>query len=157
MTRTTPFFLAVFALLALSGCQVSGVGDPCVPQAIPSGGFQFKDIVIETTSVMCRTRVCLVYQFVGDPTHTFTTEENNTCKTPDGGVVADAGALGNDPLCTTRDYVSDHVYCTCRCGSDDPSIPTCACPGGFSCRELQQGGGASVEGSYCVRSSALLP
>jgi hypothetical protein len=156
MTRLTPFCIATFALLTLAGCQTSGVGDPCVPQAIPSGGFQERDIVIETTSVMCRTRVCLVYKFTGDPTHDFTSEDENTCEPlADSGVSEDAGPLERDPLCRTRDYIRDHVFCTCRCDSDDPNVPTCDCPGGFACVALQQGGGASVEGSYCVRDSLV--
>jgi hypothetical protein len=152
MTRLTPLRFVAFALLALTGCQTSGVGDPCVPQAIPAGGFTEKDIVIETTSVMCRTRVCLVYKFTGDPTRSFTSEEENTCEAQaDSGLPPDSSALLLDPLCRLRENIREHVYCSCRCDSDDPNIPTCDCPGGFVCTSLQQGGGASVEGSYCVR------
>lgn len=154
MTRLTPLCLAAFALLVTAGCQTSGVGDPCVPQAIPAGGFKERDIVIETTSVMCRTRVCVVYGFTGDPTHEITAN-GNTCDVPDGGLAPDASPISGDPLCRSQDEIREHVFCTCRCDSDDPSIPTCGCPGGFTCTKLQQGGGASVEGSYCVRNSIL--
>lgn len=155
MTRSTLISLATFAFLALTGCQTSGVGDPCVPQAIPAGGFGAKDIVIETTSVMCRTRVCLVYQFEGDPTHEVLPDGTNTCdldgKTPDGTPTMIPTA--DDPLCATRQDIRDHVYCSCRCGASaaNSNVPLCDCPSGFSCTPLQEGGGPGVEGSYCVR------
>lgn len=162
MIRSTTLSLAAFALLALSGCQTSGVGDPCVPQAIPAGGFNAKDIVIETTSVMCRTRVCLVYGFTGDPTHEYVSLTDNTCDTSgsamDGGVVQDdAGVidpLATDPLCQTRERIREHVYCSCRCDTTatNSDVPLCDCPSGFSCLPLQEGGGPGVEGSYCVRN-----
>lgn len=162
---TSASLLAV-SLVALfaTGCQTSGVGDPCIPQAIPPGGFREGDIVIETTSVMCRTRVCLVTGFTGDPTREIIDENNNTCD-PDAAVqdaiardaavpLDDAGEVDEtaDPGCRTRAEVREHVYCSCRCGTTgDLNVPTCDCPSGFQCTELQQGGGSSVAGSYCVR------
>ncbi len=152
MTRSTTLLLAAFASWALAGCEVSAVGDPCVPQAIPAGGFREQDIVIETTSVMCRTRVCLVYGFTGDPTHEYVSPTEHTC---DLDAAADAGSPGDplaDPLCRTREDIRESVYCSCRCDSTgDTNVPLCDCPSGFSCVALQEGGGAGVEGSYCVR------
>lgn len=168
MTRSshasTLLLAASLVTLLASGCQTSGVGDPCIPQAIPAGGFREGDTVIETTSVMCRTRVCLVYKFTGDPTHEIINPDENTCDVDaavqsafarDAAVgVDDAGQADEtlDPTCHTRDSIREHVYCSCRCGTTgDVNVPTCDCPGGFECRELQQGGGSSVAGSYCVR------
>lgn len=142
---------APFAVLALTGCQTSGVGEPCIPQAIPAGGFQTNDIVIETTSVMCRTRVCLVYKFQGDPTQEVLPDGTNTCDPfyDDAGVLVDGGI--DEATCKAREFIRDHVYCSCRCDSPDPSVPLCNCPGGFTCTALQEGGGSGLEGSYCVR------
>lgn len=158
MTRSTLISLATFALLALSGCQTSGVGDPCVPQAIPAGGFDAKDIVIETTSVMCRTRVCLVYGFAGDPTHEYISPTENTCDLdglkPDM-VTPALTPFDDDLLCKTRTEIREHVYCSCRCDTTaaNSTVPLCDCPGGFVCTDLQEGGGPGVEGSYCVRGT----
>lgn len=166
-SRYTSTLLCAASLvtLLLGGCQTSGVGDPCIPQAIPAGGFRNGDTVIETTSVMCRTRVCLVYQFTGDPTREIIDENSNTCDV-DAAVQAahavdaavaldDAGQVDEttDPGCKTRAEIRDSVYCSCRCGTTgDLNVPTCDCPSGFECRELQPGGGSSVAGSYCVRN-----
>lgn len=161
MTRSTLISLSAFVLLALTGCQSSDVGDPCIPQAIPAGGFAPQDIVIETTSVMCRTRVCLVYEFAGDPTHEFISLDEHTCELD--GFDEDGVALNpdgsqwylDDLLCRSRHDIREHVYCSCRCdtGVADSNVPLCDCPNGFACVELQEGGGPGVEGSYCVRSA----
>jgi len=155
--------LVTLVTLMVGGCQTSGVGDPCIPQAIPAGGFRDGDTVIETTSVMCRTRVCLVYKFTGDPTREIINENENTCDpdaalqdaiSRDASALDDAGNLDptNDPGCNPREEIREHVYCSCRCGTTgDLNVPICDCPGGFECKELQQGGGSSVAGSYCVR------
>lgn len=144
-SRSRALFPALFAaapllLVALgaSGCQTSGVGEPCVPQAIPADGYKLDEIVIETTSVSCRTRVCLVDgTFAGNPA--------NVC---DENGQSDSGID-----CEPAGEIRDSIYCSCRC--DAPAnldVPTCSCPGGFTCQELSQGGSDSTAGSYCVRS-----
>ncbi len=72
--------LGTIALAALlSGCPATGVGDPCVPQhpvftgapgehVCPAGGpdsacFVGTEVYIETRSLQCRTRVCMVYHW----------------------------------------------------------------------------------------------
>ncbi len=63
--------LLVIGLLAFGpaavGCNAPGVGDPCTPENIPSDGFNGSEAYLETSSVQCRTRVCMVYQLQGDP------------------------------------------------------------------------------------------
>ena len=59
--------------LALQACGPSGVGDPCIPQPLPlieggiscsgAGCYASSEIYIETRSLQCRTRVCLVYHW----------------------------------------------------------------------------------------------
>ena len=55
-----------FALL-MSACADTGVGDSCVPEQVPAGGFLASETYLETSSVQCATRVCLVRELDGDP------------------------------------------------------------------------------------------
>ena len=61
---------AALTLLAIAavGCQPgTGVGDPCDPESVPMGGFDPQEVYLETNSVQCRTRVCMVYELDGLP------------------------------------------------------------------------------------------
>ena len=125
----------LFLLAAVSaGCAPPAVGDPCTPEAVPMGGFVGSEAYLETSSVQCRTRVCMVYRLDGDPRCT--------------------GAGCADPA-----EVEQRVYCTCRCGvpsdvSGDPTL--CECPEGYSCTEVLDLGGDGIRGSYCVKSSTVV-
>ena len=66
-------FLGLAALL-VAGCGELGVGDPCAPQRpgglpcpSPDGGtsgcFAGTEIYIETQSLACRSRICVVYKY----------------------------------------------------------------------------------------------
>lgn len=54
------FFTAIGAFI-LVACAPTGVGDPCEPEVQPEGGFQVGETVLETSSLQCRTRVCMFY------------------------------------------------------------------------------------------------
>jgi hypothetical protein len=59
---------AVVAMLSGTGCQSSGVGDPCTPEAEynPSFlGFSEAEVNTESQSFQCLTRLCLVNHFRG--------------------------------------------------------------------------------------------
>jgi hypothetical protein len=59
--------LTVLAFTAV-GCKPgTGVGDPCDPESVPGGGFDRQEVYLETSSVQCRTRVCMVYEIAGLP------------------------------------------------------------------------------------------
>ncbi len=130
---------ALFAVVcAASACTGSPVGDPCVPESIPAGGFDPQEVYLETSSVQCRTRVCMVYQLSGNPE-----------------VVCDA--TGGPAGCIDRQTVNNQVFCSCRCSSDtgDTNIPLCDCGDGFRCLEggergFVTAGGEGVRGGYCV-------
>lgn len=117
--------LLVFSLVAAVGCTGSPVGDPCVPESIPPGGFDNREVYLETSSVQCRTRVCMVYQLDGDPTEL----------PPD-------------------DQDLDQVFCSCRCSiaeGEQANQPLCACGAGFECiDDIVTTGGEGVRGGYCV-------
>lgn len=138
-----------FVAVALSGCPNTGIGDPCIPESIPDDGFQPGEAYLETSSVQCRTRVCMVYQFGS----TFALDPSETQE--------ECIAGGGDPVtCATRPaeaIVDERVYCTCRCSSDEGSnTPTCDCPGGFTCQDdLLTLGGDGIRGGYCVRNETL--
>lgn len=135
--------LPVVALVLSVGCTSTGVGDPCTPEAIPSNGFQRREVYLETNSVQCRTRVCMVYGLQGNPEHV------------DGQPPCNSATPPTD--CVTQAAVDNRVYCTCRCDAPAGSnTPTCQCPGGYECREVQTIGGPGIVGSYCVKSDVQL-
>ena len=126
-----------FVALALmaGACSETGVGDACVPERVYEDGFSASETYLETSSVQCATRVCLVRELDGDP--------NN--------LQEDGCPLGED-TCVTGLEVAEGVYCSCRCGAPAGSgLPTCSCPGGFKCEEVLETGGEGLRGSYCVR------
>lgn len=141
MLKTVVRSAGLAAVLGLSlfaiGCEAPGVGDPCLPESIPAGGFRDSEAYIETSSVQCRTRVCMVYRLAGDPS-------------PDCGGVAGV-------VCPSDQEIRDRVYCTCRCdGPADSTTSFCECPEGFSCEPVLELGGAGIRGSYCVRSNTIV-
>jgi hypothetical protein len=71
MTRTILATLAAAALVtavAGTGCQSTGVGDPCIPEAeylTSFLGFSFSEVNVESKSFQCQTRLCLANHFQG--------------------------------------------------------------------------------------------
>lgn len=132
--------LAAMSLLGLvAGCSTSAVGDPCVPEQVPEGGFLASETYLETSSVQCATRVCLVRGLMGDPSNL---QEDECPRGPD--------------TCVSESDVERSVYCSCRCDAPGGAgLPTCGCPGGFICEEVLETGGDGIRGSYCVRDPLL--
>lgn len=128
--------VAPLLLLLAAGCAGSPIGDPCTPESIPPGGFDPREIYLETSSVQCRTRVCMVYRLDGNP----------ECICP----------LAPGSLCTTcieQTTVNNQVYCSCRCSiqGGQANTPLCNCGEGFDCVDnIVTTGGAGVQGGYCV-------
>ncbi len=147
------WFAAMLALplISVAGCQATGVGDPCVPENVPGDGFQPGEAYLETSSVQCRTRVCMVYQF------------GNTRALDPSESREDCTEAGRDPsvcaLLATAEEIDERVYCSCRCSTisgSSSSTPTCECAEGFSCRDdLLTLGGEGIRGGYCVRNETL--
>jgi len=137
-------FVAISLLwLAGSGCTGSAVGDPCVPERVYEGGFLASETYLETSSVQCATRVCLVRGLMGDPSNL---QEDECPKDVEG----------EPSTCVSENDVERSVYCSCRCGAPAESgLPTCSCPGGFICEEVLETGGDGLRGSYCVRDPLL--
>src|SRR5580698_9169366 len=72
MTRSILAAIAASAAVALlvgtGGCNSTGVGDPCTPEAEYSQsflGFDKAEVNIESKSFQCQTRLCLANHFQG--------------------------------------------------------------------------------------------
>jgi hypothetical protein len=71
MTRSILVALAAAVSVSVvtgTGCNSTGVGDPCVPEAeyAPSFlGFAFNEVNVESKSFQCQTRLCLANHFQG--------------------------------------------------------------------------------------------
>src|SRR5437762_12513219 len=106
---------ALAAILCLAAaCEEQGVGDPCVPEQEGDAafvGFDEHEVNVESKSLQCRTRLCLVNHFRGRVTRS----ENERAQ------------------CSHRP-ATDAVYCSCRCanvdGRTDDGPRYCACPEG---------------------------
>ncbi|MBW2465579.1 MAG: hypothetical protein JRH11_28295, partial [Deltaproteobacteria bacterium] len=118
MYRTIgPALWAAAALSMMLGCEASGIGDPCVPGAIPVDGYVGTEAYLETSSVECATRVCIVYQLDGVPFG------EAGCET-----TSDAAA---NPACASAEETEARAHCTCRCDAPPESTgDLCDCPEG---------------------------
>src|ERR1700679_3478037 len=72
MTRSILAAIAASAVVALlvgtGGCNSTGVGDPCTPEAEYSQaflGFDIAEVNVESKSFDCQTRLCLANHFQG--------------------------------------------------------------------------------------------
>jgi hypothetical protein len=138
--------LALLAL-ALTACTDEGVGDPCIPETIPckedgkSCGFEQTESYIETSSVQCRSRLCMVHKLDNGTQGAVPADPTNIC-----------GANGiTNKGCVQAAQLDNSVYCTCRCDGPKTSAAFCECPDGFKCTEILTKGGDGVKGSYCTR------
>ncbi len=142
----------------IMACANDGVGDPCVPESIPCAGsngtncgFARSESYVESSSVQCRSRVCIVHKLEGgaesaDPRDLLGRDEGVDWDTAAGGVQTDS------PNAVDDGQLNQSVYCTCRCrDGGGKKVEGCECPDGFRCEELLKLGGAGVRGSYCVR------
>jgi|CZKU01.1.fsa_nt_gi hypothetical protein len=146
MTRTILAGLAV-AVSAVAfvgtGCQSTGIGDPCTPEQEydPTfSGFDEHEVSTESESFQCQTRLCLVNHFQGRVSCpygqgwdkkalkvTINSPATAACSTPGIGTPV-TGPLdktgapvdpknageGVKPQCTDR-TADKTVYCSCRC------------------------------------------
>jgi hypothetical protein len=184
MTRTILAGLAVsvFAVaLSGTGCQSTGIGDPCTPEKEydPTfSGFVEQEVSTEGESFQCQTRLCLVNHFQGRATCPYGQDSMgnaispamNACSTPGiptpvtgpvnkDGTPVDA-TLGKKvlPQCTERTK-DQTVYCSCRCADINGTQnggTFCNCPDGFTCTQLVSSLSASSDqgliGAYCIKS-----
>jgi hypothetical protein len=184
MTRSILAGLAVsvFAVaLSGTGCQSTGVGDPCTPEKEydPTfAGFVEQEVSTEGESFQCQTRLCLVNHFQGRATCPYGQDKSGdpippataACVTP--GINAKVtGPLNNmgqpisaavgeavSPQCTERTK-DQTVYCSCRCADINGTQNGgnfCNCPSGFTCTQLVSSLSAASDqgltGAYCIKA-----
>jgi hypothetical protein len=158
-TKMTRFILVALAatvsvcVVSGTGCNATGVGDPCVPEAEYSPAFldfKFTEVNVESKSYQCQTRLCLANHFQGrvtcpygqDPSGTtaFGSMKGSPCLTPIGqkvdGIDPATGTYDNPcsgtatdcnaavlPNCKDRTG-TNAVYCSCRCMDVDGNRPS---------------------------------
>src|SRR4029077_6934485 len=110
MTRSILGGLAAAATLVAvlgTGCQSTGIGDPCTPEQEYSAtfiGFSSQEVSTEGESFQCQTRLCLVNHFQGRVSCPYGQESSgnptgpaaNACSTPGIGspVTGPLNAMG---------------------------------------------------------------
>lgn len=142
--------VGVFGALG-TGCAVSGVGDPCIPEREFNkdfGQLTLDELVIDVNSVQCETRVCLAHYFRGRVSCPFGNggrggqqTEGAKCRAVEGhrGLYTLEGTKEGTLCCPVLGDVAekptnlpvdaqcserqpkDAVYCSCRC--DVPNDP----------------------------------
>ena len=127
------------------GCASPAVGAPCLPEQVPEDGFADTEAYVESSSVQCETRVCIVFKLRGDPRDNCTPAMGN----PETGE--------GERICASTDDVKKRIYCTCRCNSGDTGFAECECPDGFTCVDVLEQGGPGVRGGYCVKNGTFSP
>ena len=150
----------------LLGCTGEGVGDPCVPEdeyRTTFSGFGINEVQVESSSLQCATRLCLVNHFQGrvscpkgqsEDDLTLPGSDPSRCRVP--GSDNEQDAVTTPVAAWDLDRPPERaVYCSCRCDGPDREARYCKCPSGYSCVDLvpDVGFGASqLPGSYCVRN-----
>ncbi len=135
--------VVAIGLLGVTGCATEVVGDPCAPgrpmnqpcspgrDGGSAGCFLGTEIYIETQSLECRSRICLVYRYPE------ATDSNGA-------------ARPKHVYCTCRCGVPPSLAATTE------SSVLCTCPESFSCVSIAgEQYNEGVRGSYCVRTSTV--
>lgn len=140
-----------FGLAAAAGaCATPAVGDPCLPEQVPETGFDERETYVESSSVQCSTRVCIVYRLRGDPRPGCVPRPADMNCDPATDPECDPGVMCADP-----EKIEQHIYCTCRCNSADTGFAECECPDSYSCVDVLDQGGPGVRGGYCVKNGTF--
>jgi len=184
MTRSILGGLAAAATLVAimgTGCQSTGIGDPCTPEQEYSAqfiGFSSQEVSTEGESFQCQTRLCLVNHFQGRVSCPYGQNAMGNANAPatDACITPGIGAPVTGPLDTSGkpvdpkagktvkaqclDRTADKtVYCSCRCADLNGSTANgnfCKCPDGFTCTQLVSSLSASddqgLTGAYCIKA-----
>jgi hypothetical protein len=137
--------MAMGLAFGATACANEGIGEPCIPESIPCSkdkgcGFGAQESYVESSSVQCRSRVCIVHKLKGGDL----ADPRELCSNPP--------AAGDNPNCVTNDQLDQSVYCTCRCkDGKGKKVEGCECEGEFKCEEILTLGGDGIRGSYCVK------
>ncbi|MEZ4225154.1 MAG: hypothetical protein R3B13_29655 [Polyangiaceae bacterium] len=148
-----PVWLGCGLCLLASCGETSGVGDPCVPEDEVNAdfaGFSLGEVSVESGSVQCESRLCIVNHFQGRVGCAQGQEEGQgSCRTANGDDVTSAVKAWD-----LDRPASSTVYCSCRCDGPTTGARYCECPSGYSCRKLIDNlglGQDELAGSYCIK------
>lgn len=145
MLRPREIGALLFGLLFQVGCRAGALGDPCVPDIIPEGGFRSGENIIEVNSPQCRSNTCIVFRLEGDPSHVL--GERSCTGNPNEHCVD-----RNLPI--TNSSSLERAFCSCRCAGssngENVGFPLCECTFGFHCIDVADVGAPNVRGGYCV-------
>lgn len=138
--------------LWVAACADEGVGDPCTPETVPVNnegkpGFQKTESYIESSSVQCRSRLCIVHKLDNGTDLPADPRPQGLCSNKQN-----PNAVG----CVSDAELLRAVHCTCKCGGPK-TAEQCKCPSGFSCIEILTLGGDGIRGSYCVKPPPASP
>jgi hypothetical protein len=182
MTRSILAALTIAVVVVATsgtGCQSTGVGDPCTPEqeyAASFLGFSANEVNVESKSFQCQTRLCLVNHFQGrvscpygqDSGGNAISPAKSGCVTPGISLQVDGkDPSGNyidmkaqatvEPQCIDRS-ADKAVYCSCRCanvnGKNDDGANYCTCPDNYDCTQLVSSigqGNEGLTGAYCIK------
>lgn len=149
-----------------AGCNPVGVGDPCIPEdeySATFSGFGVSEANVESRSLQCDTRVCIVNHFQGRVSCPYgqrvDASGNVTSGTPPGACHVPSSTqkvtVPVDAQLLHR-RAQDRVYCSCRCEGADKTANYCSCPIGYSCLPLIPDLGLGKEqlaGKYCLKNT----
>ncbi len=184
MTRSILAGLAAAATLVAimgTGCQSTGIGDPCTPEQEYSAtfaGFSSQEVSTEGESFQCQTRLCLVNHFQGRVSCPYGQDSMGHaiapatagCVTPgigtpvSGALNASGGPADPKAAKTVKAQCLDRtadktVYCSCRCAdinNNSQGGNFCKCPDGFACTQLVSAlsamGDQGLTGAYCIKA-----
>jgi len=125
--------------LLSAGCDSGNVGDPCTPDAEYSpdfAPFSVREVYMESRSLQCATRLCLVNHFQGRVScplgQTSSDDEERGCNVPGPDGAGDLLRVQGEVPAWDLDRTAERaVYCSCRCDGPDPDGRYCECPSGF--------------------------
>ena len=149
--RASAAILTLALGLGSAGCAATGVGDPCTPEAVPRCGFAPTEVYVETSSVQCRTRVCVVFHLDGHPENLQSDgcaldASRTDCRTMTDTSTCVDDVTENIPGVDYGTTSIDRVFCSCRCRAleTNPDLPLCVCGEGYHC----------ADADFCVPNEA---
>ncbi len=145
---TATVSVAFVAVVSATGCQSSGVGDPCTPEAeyAPSFmGFDESEVNVESKSFQCLTRLCLVNHFRGRVSCPYGQNA--------GATMADQASAPTGFQCDGKSASNSPDTQCCLPGVDTPVISAADCPSG-NCTTVPAGTSHSEVQPNCTDRTA---
>jgi hypothetical protein len=140
--------VAFVSVVGGTGCQSTGVGDPCIPEQEYSPsflGFNAQEVNVESKSFQCQTRLCLVNHFQGRVSCPYGQNLGATAANS-------SAAMANGFTCGGNQAPTSQTPC-CTPGVAQPVVSDQDCPGG-DCQTVPNGTKASAVLANCSERTA---